>query len=205
MRTMITALVSGALLLSASLATAADVDDDRFSREGGYLGMGSIFSFDMFREDDLQHQNAVNRANVHQPGYGFNVRAGWRHSEHLATELLMDVIIDRNYTVNGADSETIELGGTFNVKVPFTTQRFQPYAAAGMGVLYNKIRDTTTDDSTSFLLRGALGLDVYVTENWVINTEAVYNYSPNRRHVTLNTGRTRLDTVTIGAGFAYRF
>jgi opacity protein-like surface antigen len=205
MRTMITALVSGALLLCASLAAAEGPPDDRFSREGGYLGLGSLFSFEIFQESDLQSQNSVLHANVHQPGYGLNLRGGWRHSPHLATELLLDVIVDRDYTINGNDSETREIAGSFNVKVPFMTQRVQPYAAAGLGVLYTKIANTTTNDSVRFMLRGALGLDVYVTEHWVINTEAVYMYPTGKAHVDLNSGKVRLDTVSVGAGFAYRF
>lgn len=202
---MITALVSGALLLSASLAAAEEPPDDRFSRAGGYLGLGSLFSFELFQETDLQRQNSVLRANVHQPGFGLNVRAGWRHSPHLATEVLLDVIVDRDYTVNGSDSETREIAGSFNLKLPFTTQRIQPYAAAGLGLLYTKIAGTTKDDSVRFMLRGGLGLDIYVTEHWVINTEAIYQYPTGKAHVAPNSGKVRLDSVSVGAGFAYRF
>ena len=205
MRTTITALMSGALLLCASVAAAEEPPDDRFSREGGYLGLGSLFSFEVFQETDLQRQNSVGSANVHQPGFGLNLRGGWRHSPHLATELLLDVIVDRDYTVDGSDSETREIASSFNLKVPFLTQRVQPYAAAGMGVLYTKIANTTEDDSVRFMLRGALGLDVYVTEHWVINMEGVYLYPTGKGHVALNTGKVRLDTVSVGAGFAYRF
>lgn len=208
MRSMIMALVSGALLLSGSAALADEDEDSPFAREGGYLGLSAQVTFGIFREDDLVMQNLG--ADV-SDGYGLALRGGWRHSPHLATELLMGVVIDRDYRVKDftvpstTDTETREITGTYNVKVPFLTDRIQPYAVAGMGIYYLKRANTTKDDMVSFLIRGGLGLDVYVTENWVVNAEGIYMYPTSKGIVAPNTSKVRLDYVALNVGFSYRF
>ena len=181
MRSMMTALVAG-VFLCAPMA-AADEEAGDYARDGGYLAMGSLFSWDT---DD-----------VYDLGYGLNVRSGWRHSPHLATEILLDVVIGRS---SDSFADRHEIAGTFNDKVPILTGRVQPYAAGGMGIFYSKFDGTTTGDSVAFVVRAAAGVDLYATPHWVLNVESVYQYP-----TPANTAGIRTPNISISAGVAYRF
>ena len=79
-------------------------------------------------------------------------------------------------------------------------------ASPRCSVLYSKIAGTTKDDSTHFMVRGGLGLDLYVSEHWVVNTEAAYVYPVGSGTIVPGHGKVQsLDYVSVGVGFAYRF
>ena len=205
MRSMTTALLAGALLLCASTGSAEDRGPSEFAREGGYILLSGLAAFDLFREDKLEDKNSVRSASV-DPGWGLGARAGWRHHPYVATELQIDVVVDRDVTANGRNNETREIASSFNLKVPFLTNRVQPYAIAGVGLFYSKIANTTKNDSVNFMFRGGLGLDVYVTEHWVVNTEAAYVLPAGKGPVARDQSNiSGLDTIALALGFAYRF
>jgi opacity protein-like surface antigen len=218
MRPIIMALLSGALLLHASTGLADEQKSGEFAREGGYLGLSGFAAVGVIHSRggtagkmfSVQEKQLLDKASVFSAevdtGWGLNGRAGWRHSPHIATELQLEVVIDRDHNVNGDHNETRNIAGTFNVKVPFVTTQVQPYAIAGLGIFYTKIAGTTKDDSTHFMLRGGLGLDMYVTEHWVVNTEATYVYPVGSGTIAPGHGEINsLDYVSVGIGFAYRF
>ena len=196
MRTTITALMVGALLLSAPIAMAADADED-FAREGGYISLSALVAFDTTQQADLG--GATFLPIKVDPGYGLTLRGGWRHMDHLSSELVLDVMIDRDYKVAGLTFlSSTTVAGSFQLKAPILTGRIQPYAVAGAGIFYF-MQSATADDWVRFQLRGGLGLDVYVTRNWVFNIEGLYQY-PTRR-----VNGVRVRDVLLTTGIAYRF
>ena len=98
--------------------------------------------------------------------------------------------------------------GNFKLIVP--TWRVQPYLMVGPGAQYGNfdgkgvlfdLLDTTRWD---FMLRTAIGIDGYITENWLVNLEVApsirfADYSRIPRETTDNV------SLTVGLGVQYRF
>ncbi|MBW1685897.1 MAG: hypothetical protein JRS35_12650, partial [Deltaproteobacteria bacterium] len=94
---------------------------------------------------------------------------------------------------------------TANMKEYLFKDRFQPYAVLGIGVMaaHIEIKDTADFDVSGcdlprgFAARFGGGVDLYVTEHFVLNTEIRY---------VLPTGDVEgLDMISLGWGLQYRF
>jgi len=194
-----------AALLVAGTTQADDSSAD-YSRSGWYFGAGGGGGSD-FLNDSVQDETG---GNVDlSVGPSANARVGYRATSWFAFEIMYEGIYDTNVEVVGVDAATQNLhtvAGNFKFLLP--TWRFQPYIMAGPGGQYGDFDgkgifdglDTTRWD---FVVRTALGLDCYITENWLINFEVApsvrfADYTDVPSQVTDNV------TLTYGLGFQYR-
>ena len=111
----------------------------------------------------------------------------------------------RHHEIPPAELEAAGVVFTANMKGYLFKDRFQPYAVAGIGVMTARleIKDTVgfdvsgSDWSTGFAARFGGGVDLYVTQHFVLNAEIRY---------VLPTGDVEgLDMISFGWGLQYRF
>ncbi|MCZ6785195.1 MAG: outer membrane beta-barrel protein [Proteobacteria bacterium] len=176
MRRITLGIIAAALLLGGA---AGAQEGDVYSREGGYAGLAAVGA--------VQTQLGDQSTNW---GGGLNGRVGWRGTRWFAFEIQSEFIAEFN------DTSTRAYSFTGNAKVPIPLGIVEPYALAGMGLLYTRFKGTNSGDNTAFVTRWGVGVDIYTTKNWVVSTEAAYV-------LPVGSGRN-LDYVSLGIGFLYR-
>jgi hypothetical protein len=203
-------------ITSCSLFAGAVAQAEDFGRSGGYVGANAAYAFDLFKTEIYTAAGAGTVPLDYSDSWGFNVRAGYRLLSFLAIEAQYEWL-------DGIDISAPAFGpiGTYepdvltgNLKLILPTWRLQPYALAGIGIASWDIDfapNTFLADTsgTGFAFRGGGGLDIYLTEHLVLNTEgtAVLNTQdftiPST--VGVNTLQTNLYYFSLSAGFTYRF
>ena len=180
-------LVTIALLLAGASAHAEQDEgrNDIYRRDGGYFGLSGIAGVPV---GDLWGKRAT--------GGGLNGRLGWHGTGWLSFEMEGEYINGLYTQESNMDWWTF--GFTANFKASCPLGRVQPYALAGLGLLYAKPDQGSSGDSTNFATRFGAGLDIYLTKNWVLAAEASYMLP------VANLLDQGLDYMTIGAGFVYR-
>jgi opacity protein-like surface antigen len=163
-------------------ATAAGPDYDR---NGIYVGIDGVAAIELFDDGPLNFDN----------GGGVKVRAGYRWAPEFAVEGV--------YEWAGGFDDPIGFAAkgwslTLNSKGYFATGRVQPYAVAGLGGGQSEISLLGVSATAgAFIMRFGGGLDYYLTEHWVVDTEIVY---------VLPFGNLKgTDYLSLGFGFQYRF
>jgi hypothetical protein len=158
--------------------------EPEFSRAGGYLGLGGAFALENFDIAGDQDDAA-----------SISFRGGYRGLSWLAVEFLGEVLT----TFDGSDSVDNDVKGfsvTVNGKLVAPLGRVEPWVMAGIGFL-DIDEDRRRNRQDDFVFRSAAGLDVYLTRNWALYTEAAY---------FLPTGEVkRYDHATFGGGLLFRF
>lgn len=198
------AVAAIAILLAAGTARA---DDPDFGRAGWYAGFGGGVGFDFFKDaiDDLT-TGAVDIS----PGGSFNARGGYRLASWFALEAMYEGVYGMDIEV--LDTKAAEFkthSFVANLKLIAPIWRTHPYIMVGPGAQLGdfdgkgvfSFLDTNRWD---FMIRTAIGLDGYITENWLINLEV----APSIRFAdygNIPSETTDNITLTAGIGFQYRF
>lgn len=188
-RSPILALVPTLLLLVAlsSPAWGQEGSSSDLGRSGPYgilLGVGAIETFDDTGPLDFSN------------GGGFNLRAGYRFLPHLAAEMQFEYVT--GFSDQGIDIDIWNL--MWNAKGFLLTERWQPYALFGLGVIEAEADaggGFGSADEEDFGIRLGGGLDFYATDNVVLTVESAW--------VKPTDDIEDLDYVTIGGGIQYRF
>jgi len=167
-------------LVFASAATGAFAQD--FAREGLYAQVNGVAAIDAFDGID---------SDVFETGFGAAGRLGFRMSPNLAVEGLLE------YSGDFSDGP-FDLTSTLflaNARYFFLTDRFQPYAALGLG---GQIANADPGpDEGAFAARFAGGADYYVSESWGVTGEFAWNQA---------TGDLDdLNYISLGFGAFFRF
>ena len=189
----------------------AEKEDD-FGRTGFYIGVGGSLTKLMEAKDTLQDElSPLDSLDIDvKSSFGVHGLGGYRFHPHFAAEFEADwnspFDIDFAYgTARVAKAEVMPLVFTVNIKGYLFKSRFQPYAVVGVGVMTAqiKVKDVAdfdvsgSDWYTGFAARFGGGVDLYVTEHFVLNTEVRY---------VLPTGDVEgLDMISLGWGLQYRF
>ena len=127
----------------ATLALFGPASAEEFVDPGGYLVLGGITAFEQFQDTGgTPIENSL----------GFEIRGGYRFTRNLSVEGQLDFWSGFDLTVDFDDAEpevpdTGELtvdGGIFtaNVKAALPFGRIQPYALAGLGGMWARLRST---------------------------------------------------------------
>jgi opacity protein-like surface antigen len=194
------------------LAGSAVAQDD-YARPGPYLGLGGTYAFRWVPgdfDDDLGLGATVRADNTG----GLNARVGYRVSRWLAGELEYEWL-------DGFDVEVEGGGGGFTLRSHAVTAngklvypgwgRFQPWMLAGIGVSIYEAQDRSglADglDSTSvgFGARMGFGLDVYLTESWLVNLGAEGFLDTTQIENSMGGDLDQFWYVPIQLGIQYRF
>lgn len=163
-------------------------DSPQYARPGVYIGAGGAYAIEDFNSN-LNWGNAP----------GFNGRLGYRFHPHVAVEAMierMDAFEPKGFN-NTVKFKTWT--GTLNTKVFALTGRFQPYGLVGIGAMRvdRHYSGWSNSHDTDLAYRVGVGLDSYLTENWLVNVE-VSNVNP--------TGDVDGTTYySLGGGIQFRF
>ena len=152
-------------------------EDADYGRAGVYLEVGGQAMLPVFRGQSNG-----------DPSGGVTARAGWRVGSRVAVELHYEW----DYRLRNNSSNVI----TADAKVFILTGRIQPYARAGLGVIFGRVEGTGGTQS-SFAARFGTGLDYWLTENWAATVYGDFVLPTDHFH--------RLNYFTAGLGGRYRF
>jgi opacity protein-like surface antigen len=190
-----------ALLALLLPATASADHDGVFSRPGFYLGAGLRGAEYTEIEDDLE--DAIGAEIEAEKPLGFDIVAGYRVLPRLALEGEFEWLPKADVDVSGVGTlaEVETWAATANAKLFLFTGRLQPYALAGMGVMYGEVSDPTglgvTERDHDFTARFGAGLDFYLTPHVAVTGGADY---------LIPTGdMDGFDAITFGGGLLIRF
>ena len=205
------ALVLGLAVLFVSLALqTARADDPDFGRSGPYIGVGASRTVNLV-EAFLDGTPILEDVDVSN-SWGVNTRLGYRLTSWFALEAEYEWLDGMNASLDGVDVGSLEMqSATANLRFIAPLGRFQPYFLLGAGAIFVNVDtpfSTIEIDHSAFAGRVGLGLDVYLTENILVNVGAEGLLSP--AEVRLNTGsidvsENGIGTVTFQAGLGFRF
>jgi opacity protein-like surface antigen len=172
-------IIALALTLLAGTASAQD-----YARPGAYVGFSGVGAIENF---DISGANFSD-------GGGFNFRGGYRLMSHLAVEAQFEYVT--GFSDQGVDIDALTFTG--GLKGYVLTEQIQPYGVVAFGLIYGEADAGSVDvDDTDPVFRVGGGVDVYITENWLVNLEAVY--------VAPVDDMDDFPYASIGAGIGYRF
>jgi hypothetical protein len=202
-----------AVLLLCLLPSAALAQDD-YARPGGYIGIGGTYAFHWFPgdfDDDVTGGIAVKTEN----SAGLNVRGGYRFNSWVALEGEYEWIAGFENKVDG--SKIFDLSyHTFTANGKFIYPgwgRWQPWGLVGVGVTFLQLDDRAAqggflDDSTVGVAgRFGAGLDVYLSENWLLNAGIEMQLSSTKIDHSGDFGSdvAALFYIPVQFGVQYRF
>jgi opacity protein-like surface antigen len=197
--------VSAAVCAAFLGARSARADDDSapdFGRSGFYLGAGASRSVN-FIQDYLDH-TALNNVKV-DDAWGANGRAGYRVASWFAVEGEYEWIDALNLHFGNFDFGSIKTQiATANFRLIAPLGRFQPYFLGGVGAVFFR-SDSLRIDHTSFAGRVGLGLDVYLTQSFLLNVAAEGMLSDAKVQTGFGSFEHGLAMLNIQFGLGYRF
>jgi opacity protein-like surface antigen len=194
-------------LLMASTSWADDSKPD-YGRPGWFLGIsgGTGIAF----LDDAIQDNTGGIVEI-DAGGSFNARGGYRLASWFALEGMYEGVYSTNVEILGTKSAAERTTHSFvvNLKFILPTWRIHPYIMIGPGAQLGNFDGNGPFDNLDtkrwdFVLRTALGVDGYITENWLLNLEAApsirfADYGDIPSEITDNV------SLTVSLGVQYRF
>ena len=204
-----TLLLAACLVLPACASYAGDGGlHDAYSREGAYVSAAAVTGIEMFGQ-------APPFESADNSDLGFSARVGYRGKNGCAIELFAEDV--DGYALNASfDSTEMEFQSIgLNGKVFFTEGRVQPYGLLGVGWTRILFSERELTDPTTFevfkapnandvlLVRGGLGVDVYVTDSIAFFLEGSYNYQMSQPGTDLRVND--FGHIQALLGITYRF
>jgi hypothetical protein len=200
--------VLGAFLISSPVM-AEKSSWKKFNQPGPYVAVGFGGAFD-FLEDIIEEEWPSELPGLDiESGWSANVRAGYRVASWIGFEAMYEGMYDLDMVVTGVGTAySFESHSFFgNLKLIIPLWRVQPYFLFGLGAQYGKIEGPVGILATKrwdFVIRPAFGLDVSVTENWVLFAELglpvrFADWTDIPSQLTDNV------SLTAGGGLQYRF
>lgn len=193
-------LIAPLLAVAAPLlAPTAPADAQDYVREGWYVGARGVYAIEEFDVD----------ASV-DDDFGFNVFAGYRMYEGLASDFEFEYI--DAFSARGRpagpdfDIRTFDLSWNFRVyplawvfEPDSVFQRVQPYLSAGPSLQWVQLQRVPGGDRDEGNFAGRLGggIDFYLTDSVALSADAIY---------TIGTGDVSdYPYLSVGWGITYRF
>ncbi len=221
-------VVLAAGLMMVSVPSFAFADDDPFDRPGPYVGLSGMYQTNVFEgrvEDLLQDEAGPVPISVSiEDSGGLGALVGYRVASFFAAELQYEWVDEYDikagvgplskasiYSITGHT-----LTGNTKFIIPFW--RIQPYLVVGVGFstwdvdrgpraaaieLLDPDIDIKNGKQTDLAARAGLGLDLYVTENIVINAQGQAVLSTLKKPDLGDIDD--LNYVGFSAGLQYRF
>jgi len=161
------------LLVILALAPAVYAQD--YARDGVALSIGGAFALEDFDDAGLDFDNTG----------AAGAAISYRFHPHFAVEGHFEHTFDfKADTFVGFGSANVDVNVwhlTANVQAFLLTGRFQPYIEAGYGYGSAQVSVDTPfgsgdDDTDGGMGRAGIGMDSYVTENFVVALEGIYNF-----------------------------
>jgi opacity protein-like surface antigen len=201
----------GLAVVFVSLALhSARADEPDYGRSGPYIGVGASRTANLV-EAFLDGTPILEDVDVSN-SWGVNTRLGYRLTSWFSLEAEYEWLDRMNASLGGVNVGSLQMqSATANLRFIVPLRRFQPYFLLGAGAIFLNVHTPGSQleiDHSAFAGRVGLGLDVYLTENLLLNVGAEGLLSP--AEVRLNTGSVSVSengigTVTFQAGLGFRF
>lgn len=162
-----------------------------YAANGAYLGLGGLYAIEFFGAEGGTGGDADNAG-------GISVVAGYRFRPHFAAEIAYENYFKFDRSFNDIEAWSLSA----NLKTYILTGRWQPYALFGVGHLSagsdgNSRTPNNANHGDGAVLRLGMGMDAYITEDWSVGPEMVYDWPFG--------GASDLDMMTLGVGARYKF
>ena len=202
--------LSIAVLFVVLAVRDARAEEPDFARSGVYLGVGASYNVNLV-EAFLDGTPILEDVDV-SDSWGVNARLGYRFTSWLALEGEYEWLDDMHARLGGVEIGSLQMqSATANLRFIGPFGRFQPYILLGAGALWSSVDSPfgqLSVEHSAFAGRVGLGLDVYLTQNLLLNVGAEGLLSP--AEVRLTTGSATvsengLGTLTLQAGLGFRF
>ncbi|PMR75330.1 OmpW/AlkL family protein [Billgrantia endophytica] len=141
---------------------------------------------------------------------GFTVGAGYLFHDNIGVELNTSEKIEHDLSLGGSGLGSVDRMPV-NLLVNYyplggLDSRVQPYAGAGLNYTRFSGEPEGIDARRSYGAVGQVGIDLAVTENFMLNGFANYADVDSRISVDGDrAGTAKVDPVTIGGGVTFRF
>lgn len=174
------------------LLAASPVWAQSYSRDGFSVGAGISAAFEDFDDDGIGFDDTG----------ALNAFASYRFHENFAVEARFEQTFDFEGDVGSTDIDVDIWTLTANAQFFILTEQFQPYVIGGFGLGEAEVDvdgpfGGSGDTGTDPIWRLGLGVDSYVTPNFVIGVEAAYNFGID--------DLDDFDYWTLSALFRFRF
>ena len=213
MRNSLATTIAVASLVLAGTASAEAPKPD-YGRSGWYVGAGGGVAWDFLSDFIATNTGGLVTESV---GGSANARVGYRVWSWFAVEAMYEGAYGVNPEILGIQAADFNTHSVLaNLKFILPIWRVHPYFALGAGAQYGDfdgflnhpvvgpILDLLDRSRWDPVLRFGLGVDGYITENWLVNVEL----APGIRFKDWgDLGGTSTDniTLTLSAGVQYRF
>ena len=191
-----------------ALAFASPVTASEWTRPGWYFGAGGGAGFNFFNKY-IEESVPIPVVDI-DPAGSANVRGGYRIWSWFALEAMYEGAYDAQINVLDLPFAKLSTHSFLgNLKFILPIMRFQPYLLVGGGAQYGQFRSelpAPLDKQNRWdpTLRVGVGLDFYITENWVVDLEL----APSIRfkdYSDIPSAGTDNVTMTLSGGVQYRF
>ena len=200
-------VLASCLWAAPGVAEEEDGSDEGFGHSGFYIGVNAALGFGNFYEDSIE-DNTPLTVNV-DDSWGLNARVGYRLTSFFALEANYEYMDEFSIEVKGlpdVDQTTHTLTGNLKFLIPIW--RFHPYLMLGAGGQYydfkGSLADSIDDETWVFAARPAVGLDLYITRNFLLNVEGAGVIALSDFDDELSSIDT-LPYVSLSAGLQWRF
>jgi opacity protein-like surface antigen len=184
----IRALVLASIVLGLGVQPAG-ADDEDYTREGSYLGLGGTFALEVASGTWSDSSDTGGLDFV--IGYRMVPQMSWELGGSWLHQFTNDVTGDEAV---GTVTVAVKLYLAEILEMPLLGGRLQPYAIGSGGMMVGRIGSNGQIAGT---YSGGLGVEYYVTPNWAIDSNVQYN---------AGTGSYNgLDFVGFTLGAIYRF
>lgn len=175
------------IALLVCLATPAFAQD--YAREGFSVGAGVSAAFEDFDDDGIGFDDTG----------ALSAFAGYRFHKNFGVEARFEQTGNFEGDVGPVDVDVDLWTLTANAQFFALTGQFQPYVIGGLGIAEATVDVSPggDDSETDAVWRLGVGMDSYVTPNFVIGVEAAYNIG--------TSDLDDFDYWTLSALFRYRF
>lgn len=170
---------------------------------------GDTFVRGGFAKSDTRSDNGV-LDSISSGETGFTFGAGYLFHDQIGIELNSSEKIEHSLGANGADAGTIDRMPV-NLLVNYyplggLDSRVQPYVGAGLNYTRFSGEPEGIDARRSYGAVGQVGIDLAVTDNFMLNGFANYADVDSRlASEGERIGTAKVDPMTIGGGVTFRF
>ncbi len=144
-----------------------------YAKPAWYLSVGGTFDVHLFDSDI----NNISDGEVDlDNAWGMDFKFGRRFNKWFSLEAEYEFVNGFDAKFAGIKVFSVQANTlTGNVKFHWPIQRFIPYGTLGIGGTWYNIKDKTGlglgfESDLALAGRTGVGLDIFITENWVINT-----------------------------------
>lgn len=189
-----------AALITLSFACVAQAEDgEAFKRKGIFLGVSGIYAIPTESENKLERETCADQCNVEvDESFGLNLSVGYRHSEHLWSQLEVEYFTGLEATSDtfSRSREYAIVTTTGNLIAGIPLGPLRPFLLGGIGFTVVDFNHGGPSQS-GLSLRAGGGFDLEITQHISLNIKGSY--------VATFQDVEDFDYISAGAGLLFHF